>query len=409
MSTGKPRGEPLRGHEFAVTSVVFSPDGKTLASGGQYPDTTIRLWNTATGQPLGEPLRGHKYTVTSVIFSPDGKTLASGSNDGTIRLWDTATDQPLGEPLRGLISNVKSVTFSPDGKTLASGGWDRTIRLWDTATGQPLGEPLRGHESAVTSVTFSPDGKTLASGSHDHTICLWDAVPIRDRIGHIRARRAVVDKVRVMLTSQLPPLGTDRGMVTALQESVLTDPRFTGDLRTAALVVIGEVDLARQYETNRLVRECEEAYIQQNWSLVLQRLAKFPSEEIGSRFPPAFWNAVAWAGLTELPPDSPGRDLNLLLKYAERAAVSFWGRQDGDNLKTLARAHWELGDKVKAIEVQREAVTVSATTLERYPDNRGKAMHADIEATLKLYESLPAGAALPKAVAPDTPAPTPGP
>jgi hypothetical protein len=181
-------------------------------------------------------------------------------------------------------------------------------------------------------------------------------------------------------------------------------------LRTAALIVVGEVDFARQYETERLVWECEQAYDQKkkDWPVVLQRLAQFAPEDIVWRNYPAFWNEVVWAGLTELPHDSPARDLKLLLKYAERA-VKISKRADGASLDTLSRAHWELGDKEKALEVQREAVTVSAAALKTNPDDQGKAMQADIEATLKLYESLPAGAALPKAVAPDKPAPTPGP
>ncbi|MCA9964671.1 MAG: hypothetical protein KC423_10525 [Anaerolineales bacterium] len=162
----------LRGHESGVSSVAFSPNGQTLASGSA--DQTIRLWNLA--QPTAEPtvLRGHEASVNSVAFSPDGQTLASGSSDHTIRLWNLA--QPTTEPtiLRGHEWRVLSVAFSPDGQTLASASDDQTIRLWNLI--QPTAEPtvLRGHEASVNSVAFSPDGQTLASGSSDQTIRLWN-------------------------------------------------------------------------------------------------------------------------------------------------------------------------------------------------------------------------------------------
>src|SRR6185503_2861934 len=60
---------------------------------------------------------GHSEGVSSVAFSPDGKTLASGSADGTIQLWDVVTGLGL-KTVRGS-GRVESVAFSPDGKTLA--------------------------------------------------------------------------------------------------------------------------------------------------------------------------------------------------------------------------------------------------------------------------------------------------
>jgi WD40 repeat protein len=117
-------------------------------------------------------LKGHADYVSSVAFSPDSKTLASGSYDQTIRLWEVASGQSLRE-LKGHTGAVRSMAFSPDGKTLPSGSYDQTIRLWEVASGQSLPE-LKGHTGAVRSMAFSPDGKTLASGSEDQTIRLWD-------------------------------------------------------------------------------------------------------------------------------------------------------------------------------------------------------------------------------------------
>jgi WD40 repeat protein len=191
VATGQPIGEPLVGHTSSVNSVVFSPDGQILASGGCAQRDSdgfinciageIILWDVATGSPIGEPLAGHTNDVNSVVFSPDGQTLASASSDQTIRLWDVATGQPSGDPLQGHTSVVRSVAFSPDGQTLASVSGNGTIILWDVATGQPIGDPLQGHTSGVRSVAFSPDGQTLASGNINRTIILWDVamgVPI---------------------------------------------------------------------------------------------------------------------------------------------------------------------------------------------------------------------------------------
>jgi WD40 repeat protein len=64
--------------------VAFSPDGRTLATGGD--DATIKLWNLASLQQTAT-LRGHTGPVDGLAFSRDGTLLASSSGDGTARLW----------------------------------------------------------------------------------------------------------------------------------------------------------------------------------------------------------------------------------------------------------------------------------------------------------------------------------
>ncbi len=205
------------GHEREALSAVFTPDGKTLATGAQ--DATIRIWNPDTGVPLGilrphesledtpeavlaiahspdgrfvvtthedtsvrlreaatgkflKSLKGHDDVVSAVAFSPDSKTLATGSYDQTVKLWNVETAELL-RTLKGHTNWVFAVAFSPDGKTLASGGYDKSIRLWNVAGGEPKAV-LEGHNAAVRSLAFSPDGKQLVSGSSDRTVQVWD-------------------------------------------------------------------------------------------------------------------------------------------------------------------------------------------------------------------------------------------
>ncbi|MDH6101696.1 hypothetical protein NWP18_04280 [Chrysosporum ovalisporum ANA283AFssAo] len=74
----------LSGDSSLVTSVAYSNDGQTLASGSW--DKTIKIWNVNTGQLL-QTLSGHSDWVWSVAYSSDGQTLASGSGDNTIKIW----------------------------------------------------------------------------------------------------------------------------------------------------------------------------------------------------------------------------------------------------------------------------------------------------------------------------------
>jgi eukaryotic-like serine/threonine-protein kinase len=167
-STGKPFGPPLE-HQSGITSVAFSPDSKTVLTGSS--DKTAKLWEVATGKPIGTPLQ-HENTVSKVVFSPKGDKVLTGSHDRTARLWATETGELLCPPLQHQ-GHVMAVAFSPDGKMVLTGSADGTARLWETATGKPVGPPLP-HEDGITSLAFSPDGKWVLTGSSDSTARLWE-------------------------------------------------------------------------------------------------------------------------------------------------------------------------------------------------------------------------------------------
>jgi WD40 repeat protein len=161
----------LEGHQGYVTSVSFSPDGKTLASASF--DKKIMLWDVATGKKI-RTFPGHSDKIYTVSFSPDSRTLASGGADNVIKLWDVATGREI-RTFPGHSNGVYTVSFSPDGKMLGSGSADHTIIIWDIASGRKI-HIFNAHKSEVNSISFNRDGRTLASGSSDHTIILWNMV-----------------------------------------------------------------------------------------------------------------------------------------------------------------------------------------------------------------------------------------
>ncbi|WP_406695849.1 protein kinase [Singulisphaera sp. Ch08] len=163
------------GHTDEVWAVVFSPDGRILASGSNDTEEskTIKLWDAATGRFL-RGWKGHDATVSALAFSPDGRFLASVAlcDDENAKIWDVATGH-LRSTLVGHTKRVRTVAYSPDGTLLATAGTDHVVRLWDSGTGRSRGV-LTGHTDTVQQVAFSPNGQQLASAGNDRTIRLWN-------------------------------------------------------------------------------------------------------------------------------------------------------------------------------------------------------------------------------------------
>jgi RNA polymerase sigma factor (sigma-70 family) len=176
--------------------VTFSPDGKTLAIGGQYVpqkldgpfERTVRLWDLTAGKVVKEFKQeldaaaveetGYLDGLRDLAFSPDGKLLASADADWKVRLLEVETEKVL-QTLDGHTSVILAVAFAPDGKTLVSGSFDETVRVWDVGTGKEL-RKLKGNKGRVSSLSYSPDGSLVATGGTvdkggASEVILWDA------------------------------------------------------------------------------------------------------------------------------------------------------------------------------------------------------------------------------------------
>lgn len=140
-------GRPMKAYSGMASSGAFRPpDGHILVTGGW--NAAVILWDVtdpANAHEASRALTGYinvgstEYRpnfVESVVFSADGKTMATASEDKTVTLWDTsnpAQPRTLGPPLSGHTGPVLSVVFSPNGHMLATGGEDKTVILWDLA------------------------------------------------------------------------------------------------------------------------------------------------------------------------------------------------------------------------------------------------------------------------------------
>ena len=155
----------------SVLALAFSPDSTQLASANR---VSVELWDiTSDNEPITLQ-KGHGWPDHYVlVFSPDGKMLASGSEYGTVQLWDATTGESLAI-FTNHFSHIDALAFSPDSTTLASGSTDGTIQFWDIKTGNPLQKRITGHLSWLRDVTFYKDSSTIASVAYNGIITLWD-------------------------------------------------------------------------------------------------------------------------------------------------------------------------------------------------------------------------------------------
>jgi WD40 repeat protein len=201
------QGVPLTNAFGAILIGCISPDGNTVAAGGE--DGLLKLWDRASGRDLPWPATGTTESVHSIVFTRDSRTLAFAQGDA-IRLADLShTVKEVTSFRTESNSDTPCVlTFSPDGRTLATGSFSGPIELWDVPSRRRL-RILHGHRARIKSLAFFSDGQSLLSGSEDTTVRLWKlGTRAKDtactfRIGAVVAAAGLSPDATILATASL--------------------------------------------------------------------------------------------------------------------------------------------------------------------------------------------------------------
>ena len=219
----EPLGTPLpaepgqQRHTGPVEAVVFSPDGRWLATGAD--DSIVLLWDVAGPASSPLPLTGHAERIVAAAFSPDGRRLATADASGLVLVWDV--EAPEVDPVRlpQHTGEVYRLVFSPDGDWLATSGAEPNA--WLHQLDDPGVEPRPlSHTGFVYDIEFSPDSELLLTGTAG-TANLWTVDdPVEPK--PIDAAQERVVQV------EFDPMGG--WVVVGAQEGVLRIETLDGDL-----------------------------------------------------------------------------------------------------------------------------------------------------------------------------------
>lgn len=170
-----------QGHELAVVSVACL-DSNYVVTGSR--DKSAKLWELSTGREVRTFL-GHDFSVTAMAFTPDGKTLVTGSNDKTIRFWNILSGEQLGS--LNLNYRITSVAIDKQSKYVFVGGyqteyvgrsyeWDDSVVVIDLKSRKVSkklnADPDKGLGTG-TDVSVSNDGKYLAVGQDNRVAIVY--------------------------------------------------------------------------------------------------------------------------------------------------------------------------------------------------------------------------------------------
>jgi len=211
------------GHAGPIACGGFTPDGKSVVTGGGDGDSSLKIWEPKTGECRGTVMGPHDFHtlgLTCLDVHEDSSVVITGGEDSAVRLVNIAgTGRVVGKLLGGHTeenSSIEGVAFvkqlplavsvgidgklvswdvgvcssrltcqHPDGVTKLAlhpteplaftGCLDGVVRCWDLRSGE-CARTFRGHRESIQSLAVSLDGSMIVSGSDDGTCRVFSMV-----------------------------------------------------------------------------------------------------------------------------------------------------------------------------------------------------------------------------------------
>ncbi|MCY2976794.1 MAG: hypothetical protein NTW52_19225 [Planctomycetota bacterium] len=178
-----------------VNAVRFSPDGKTLATGGGEPSRSgdVILLDVATGKATQKWKEKHADAVLCLDFSPDGKRLATGAADKIARVTEIASGKQL-NLFEGHTHHVMGVAFRNDGRVLATAGAEGTVVTWDMIIGERK-KKIEGWTKEVTSLQFIGATNQIVTSAGDNRVRI-----VTDDGGEVRSIANIPDYMQAAVS-----------------------------------------------------------------------------------------------------------------------------------------------------------------------------------------------------------------
>ncbi len=160
------------GHQDYVNDLAFAADGQWFISGSS--DGQVRLWRMAEEVKDRPKRKDHGGRIGRIVFSPNGKLLASGNwyYPTEVIVWDVYTGLPIHE-LSCPSDVILELAFDDDSRLLAAGGEGGVVWIWDMKSGRLVNE-YDVDLNKLYEISFGRKGTRILTESFGDKIRLWD-------------------------------------------------------------------------------------------------------------------------------------------------------------------------------------------------------------------------------------------